>query len=420
MAIRERLKNVWNAFLGRDPTGGFYNGYATSYNPMKRRGIGRYELSTKRAIFNRIAVDCAATNINHVKLNADGRFEKFIDDSLNRVLSRDANIDQTGRAMILDAVFSMLDEGCIALVPVVTEGDPNLTDSYKVEEVRVGKVVEWFPRKVRVDLYNEDTGLHEQVVLLKRYVAIVENPFFYIMNEPNSTMQRLITVLRQLDNMNEQASANKLDLIIQLPYVIKSEARRKQANMRRKEIEAQLTSSQYGIAYTDGTEKVIQLNRSLENNLWTQATELKEELYNEMGLSKTIFDGTADEKTMLNYNNRTIEPILSAITEEMERKWISRTAQTQRQAIRFFRDPFKLVPVAQLAEISDKFTRNEIMTSNEIRSVISMLPATDPRADQLINSNLNQPDEGSGGSNQISKTGSKVNVDEIVSRISKL
>lgn len=415
MVVTERLKHAWNAFLGRDPTSYSYHGASFGYNPMRRRGFGRYELSIKRSIFNRIAVDCASTNVNHVKLNDDGKFEKFIEGSLNRVLSKEANIDQTGRAMILDAVFSMLDEGHVAIVPVVTDGNPEKTDSYKILELRVGKVVEWMPKHVRVDIYNEDTGFHEQIVLSKRYVAIVENPFYEIMNETNSTMQRLLQTVRQLDSMNEHASANKLDIIIQLPYVVKSEARRKQAEARRKDLEAQLTGSQYGIAYTDGTERVIQLNRSLENNLWAQVKDLTEELYNELGLSKAIFDGTADEKTMLNYNNRTIEPIMSAITEEMERKWISRTAQTQKQAIRFFKDPFKLVPVAQLAEIADKFTRNEIMTSNEIRAVISMLPAKDPRADQLVNSNLNQPDE----SGKVSQKDSKVNVDEIVARISK-
>lgn len=422
MAVKERLKNVWNAFLGRDPTfktNSFYTGYATSYNPSKWHSSIGSERSKIRSIFNRVSVDCATVDINHVKLNEEDKFEKIINSSLNRALSKDANIDQTGRQMIRDAVFSMLDEGVVAIVPVVTDGDPNITDSYKVEELRVGKIVEWFPKDVRVDLYNEENGQHEQILLMKRYVAIIENPFYEIMNEPNSTYQRLMRVYRQLDSLNDQASAGKLDLIIQLPYVVKSDARRKQANMRRKEIEAQLTGSQYGIAYTDGTERVIQLNRSLENNLWTQAKELRDELYNELGLSEAIFNGTADEKTMLNYNNRTIEPILSAITEEMERKWISRTAQTQRQAIRFFKDPFKLVPVAQLAEIADKFTRNEVMTSNEIRAVIGMKPSSDPKADKLINSNLNQPEETNSSRFSNETVKSKVNIEEIVSRISK-
>lgn len=420
MAITERLKNVWNAFLGRDPTfKSFYNGYASSYNPSRHRSYVGNDRSTVRAIFDQISVDCSAININHVKLNDDGKFEKVLDTSLNRALSSSANVDQTGRALIREGVFNMLDDGHVAFVPVITEGNPEITDSYKVEELRVGKVVEWFPKHVRVDLYNEETGQHEQPVLQKRYVAIIENPFYEIMNEPNSTMQRLSRVYRQLDSLNDQASSGKLDLIIQLPYVIRSEARRKQANARRKEIEAQLTQGQYGIAYTDGTERVIQLNRSLENNLWAQAKELQEQLYNLLGFSQAIFDGTADEKTMLNYNNRTIEPILSAITEEMERKWISRTAKTQKQAIRFFRDPFKLVPVVQLAEIVDKFTRNEVMSSNEFRAVIGLKPSKDPKADQLINSNLNQPDSGTSGSVKISKKGSKVNIDEIVERISK-
>lgn len=423
MAIRERLKNVWNAFLGRDPTRNTdYTFYGSSTNPTRRRSFGRADISTKRSIFNRIAVDCASANINHVKVNDDGKFEKIIEDSLNYALSKSANIDQSGRTMILDAIFTMLEEGHVAIVPVITDGDPDITDSYKVEEIRVGVVVEWYPRKVLVDLYNDLTGNHEQVLLDKRYVAIVENPFYEIMNEPNSTLQRFSRVLRQLDSMNDTVSSNKLDLIIQLPYEVKGELKKNQAERRRKDVEAQLTSGQYGIAYISGTERVVQLNRSLENNLWTQAKELQESLYNELGLSKTIFDNTADEKTILNYNNRTVEPILTAVTEEMERKWLSRTARTQKQAIRFFKDPFKLVPVSQLAEIADKFTRNEIMTSNEIRSVISMMPAKDPRANQLINSNLNQPEEsGNRTASNFEKTknNNKIDVEEIVARISK-
>lgn len=396
-SLGERLKNSWNAFLGRDPTKEINKYYETayggsSYRPDRIRLSRGNERSIVTSIYNQIAVDVSQVNIRHVRVNQNNQFIEIIKSDLNRALTISANIDQTGRALLKDLVLSMFDEGVVAVVPVVTNVDP-LSGSYKIYELRVGKIIEWFPRKVRVELYNDITGKKQQFLVEKEWVAIIENPFYSIMNEPNSTLQRLIRVLNQIDRLNEKNSAGKLDLIVQVPYPIKLQARKEQAEMRRKEIEEQLTGSQYGIAYTDVTEKIVQLNRPLENNLWEQAKDLIEQLYNQLGFSPTIFDGTADEKTILNYNNRTITPIVSAITEEYERKWLSPTAITQGQAIRFFTDPFKLVPVADLAEIADKFTRNEIMSSNEIRAVIGMQPSDDPKADMLINSNLNQSNE---------------------------
>lgn len=390
----ERLTRAWDAFREREPTNPFEYGpgYVSTIRPDRPR-LSRNNLKTIVAsVYNQIAVDCAAINVKHVRLE-DGNYKETIDSRLNYALTKSANLDQTGRAFMRDVVISMLDEGVVALVPVETYKNPKRTDSYDVMKIRTGRIVEWFPRHIRAEVYNEEIGQKQSILLEKRIVPIIENPFFAIMNEPNSTAQRLLRVLNQLDRTNEQNSAGKLDLIIQLPYLIRSEGRKKQAESRRKEIENQLTGSQHGIAYTDGTEKVIQLNRAIENNLWQQAQELTDDLYNQLGFSQSIFDGTADEKTLLNYYNRTIEPILSEIVEEMERKWLSTTAQTQGQAIRYFRDPFKLVPVQQLAEIADKFTRNEIMSSNEIRSVIGMKPSEDPKADELRNSNLNHPDE---------------------------
>lgn len=392
--LKERLKNTWNAFLGRDPTPTLFGGYSSSFRPDRYRTRSFSYKSIITTIQNQIAVDCSLINIKHVRLDDEEKYKETIDSQLNWVLGRSANIDQTGRAFIKDAVMSMLDEGVVALVPVKTNVNPYTHDSFKIEELRVGKILEWFPQKVRVEVYDDRIGQKKQIVVDKGIVAIVENPFYSIMNEPNSTMKRLNSVLNQLDQVNSKSSAGKLDMIIQLPYVIKSDAKRKYAEERRKDIEAQLSNSTYGVAYTDGTEKIVQLNRSLENNLWVQAKELQAQLYNQLGFSEAIFNGTADEKTMLNYQNRTIEPILSAITEEMERKWLTRTAISQKQAIRFFKDPFKLVPVAQIAEIADKFTRNEIMSSNEIRAILGMKPSNNPKADQLINSNLNQPEEG--------------------------
>lgn len=396
-SLGERLKNSWNAFLGRDPTKEINKYYETayggsSYRPDRIRLSRGNERSIVTSIYNQIAVDVSQVNIKHVRVNQNNQFIEIINSDLNHALTISANIDQTGRALLKDLVLSMFDEGVVAVVPVVTSVDP-LDGSYKIYELRIGKIIEWFPRNVRVEIYNDITGKKQQIVVEKQWTAIIENPFYSIMNEPNSTLQRLIRILNQIDRLNEKNSAGKLDLIVQVPYPIKLQARKEQAEMRRKEIEEQLTGSQYGIAYTDVTEKIVQLNRPLENNLWEQAKDLIQQLYNQLGFSPTIFDGTADESAMLNYNNRTITPIVSAITEEMERKWLSQTAITQGQAIRFFTDPFKLVPVADLAEIADKFTRNEIMSSNEIRAVIGMQPSDDPKADMLINSNLNQSNE---------------------------
>ena len=389
----DRFKSAWNAFIGRDPTVTKYWYGGSGTRPDRTRHRIQNERSTINSIYNRMAVDASSIDIKHVRLNDDGNYDKTINSHLNDVLTKEANIDQTGRAMIRDVVYSMLDEGCIALVPTDLTEDPNVTESYEVLEARVGKVVEWFPQEVRVEVYNETTGKKEEVIVDKRYTPIIENPFYSIMNEPNSTLQRLLRVLNQLDRVNEQNSAGKMDLIIQLPYPTKTSARKREAEDRRKNLEEQLSGSQYGVGYIDASEKVIQLNRSGENNLGKQAKELKEELFNQLGMTMEILNGTADEKTMLNYYSRVIEPILTAIIEELERKWISKTAQSQRQAVRFFRDPFKLVPISNIADIADKFTRNCIMTSNEMRSKIGLVPSKDPKADQLVNSNLNQPEE---------------------------
>lgn len=388
----DRLKNAWNALRGRDPTPKGTSSYG-SYRPGRQRFSINNIRSIVTSVYTQIAVDCSLVNIMHVRVDENNRYTETIRSNLNRALTREANIDETGRELIRNAVNTMLDEGVVAILPIEATADPYDTESYDIYELRTGKIIEWRPTQVRLSVYDERTGNKVEKLFDKSFVAIIENPFYGIMNEPNSTAKRLIRVLNQLERSNELNSAGKMDLIIQLPYIIKSETRKQQAEQRRKDIETQLTGSQYGIAYTDGTERIIQLNRSVENNLWTQAKELQEQLYNQLGLSKAIFDGTADEKTILNYNNRVIEPILSAITEEMERKWLSKTAQTQGQAIRFFKDPFKLVPVSQLAEMSDKLTRNEIMTSNEIRSIIGLKPSNDPKADELRNSNLNHPDE---------------------------
>lgn len=389
----DRFKWAWNAFMGRDPTVTKYWYGGSGARPDRTRHRIQNERSIINSIYNRIAVDASSIDIKHVRLNDDGNYDETMNSHLNDALTKEANVDQTGRVMILDAVYSMLDEGCIALVPTDLTADPNVTESYEVLEARVGKIVEWYPQEVRVELYNETIGKKEEVVVGKRYTPIIENPFYSIMNEPNSTLQRLLRVLNQLDRVNEQNAAGKMDLIIQLPYPTKTDARKREAEHRRKNLEEQLTGSQYGVGYIDASEKVIQLNRSVENNLWNQAKELKEELFNQLGMTMEILNGTADEKTMLNYYSRIIEPILTAIIEELERKWISKTAQSQGQAVRFFRDPFKLVPISNIADIADKFTRNCIMTSNEMRSKIGLVPSKDPKADQLINSNLNQPEE---------------------------
>lgn len=389
----ERFKSAYNAFMGRAPTKFEYMYGGGGSRPDRTRHRIQNERSIINSIYNRISVDCASIDVKHVKVDADGNYEETLKTTLNRVLTSDANVDQTGRQMIQDLVYSMLDEGCVALMPTDLSTNPAFTDSYEVFEARVAKIVEWYPKKVKVEAYNEETGKKEQIVLEKRYTPIIENPFYEIMNEPNSTLQRLIRVLNQLDDVNRQNSAGKMDLIVQLPYVIKNTARKKEAEDRRKNIEAQLTGSQYGIAYIDGTEKVIQLNRPLENNLWTQAKELKEDLFAQLGMTNEILNGSANDETMLNYYSRIIEPILTAIVEEIQRTWLSKTAQTQGQAIRFFRDPFKLVPVSQLAEIGDKMVRNEIMSPNEIRTKIGLKPSDNPKSDELNNPNLNQPEE---------------------------
>lgn len=394
MAVGERVKNAWNAFMGRDPTTTvpMYS-YGSSYPESRRRYTGINSRTIVSSIYNQIAVDCSDIDIRHVRLNDAGKYEETINDSLNRVLNFSANIDQTGRNLIQDAIYSMLEEGVAAIVPVVVDKNPNNTESYSIEELRVGKIMQWYPQEILVEMYDERDGKRKQVQLSKDFIAIVENPFYAIMNEPNSLLQRYKKVLAQLERTNDANSMTKLDMIIQVPYITKSPAKREYANSRRKEIEAQLAGSELGIAYTDSTEKIIQLNRSLTNNLWEQEKDLREQLYSQLGLSKAIFDGAADEKTMLNYHNRTIEPILVRLVEEMARKWLSKTAISQKQSIMFFREPFKLVPVGQIAEIADKFTRNEIMSSNEIRSIIGMPPSDDPKADMLINANLNQSDE---------------------------
>jgi hypothetical protein len=343
-------------------------------------------------VYNRIALDVASIAIRHVQLDSNERFISTIDSGLNNCLSIEANIDQTGRSFIQDVVMSMFDEGVVAIVPVDTTSDPKI-GSFDIITMRTGKVLEWYPQSVKVRVYNERSGRKEDIVVPKRTVSIIENPLFAIINEPNSTMQRLIRKLNLLDCIDEQSGSGKLDLIIQLPYIIKTEARRQQAEMRRKDIEDQLAGSKYGVAYTDGTERITQLNRPLENNLMKQIEYLTNMLYSQLGITQTILDGTADEQTMLNYHTRTIEPIISAIVDEMKRKFISKTARTQLKSIAFFRDPFKLVPINNIAEIADKFTRNEIMTSNEIRQVIGMKPSDDPKADQLVNSNISQPTE---------------------------
>ena len=393
MSFGSRLKHAWNAFTGTDYTTYQDVGPGYSSRPDRIRLTRGNERSIITSVYNRIALDVAALNVQHIRLDENGRFLSVIQDGLNTCLTVEANIDQTARAFIQDIVVSMLDEGCVAIVPVDTTYDPSVTGSYDIQTMRVGKILDWYPQHVRVRLYNERTGTKENIRVPKSTVAIVENPLYAVVNEPNSTMQRLIRKLNLLDVIDEQSGSGKLDLIIQLPYVIKTEARRQQAENRRKDIEAQLSGTKYGIAYADGTERITQLNRSVNNNLMSQIEYLTSMLYSQLGITQSILDGTADEKTMLNYNNRTIEPIISAIVDEMKRKFLTKTARSQSQSISFFRDPFKLVPVNDIAEIADKFTRNEIMTSNEIRQVIGMKPSDDPRADELRNKNLSAPSE---------------------------
>lgn len=391
MSFGSRLKHAWNAFTGNVQMNYRDLGMSYSYRADRPRMSRGNERSIVTSVYNRIALDVAALNVQHVRLDENGRFLSVIDDGLNNCLTLEANVDQTARSFVQDVVISMFDEGSVAIVPVDTTTDPNVSGSYDIQSLRVGQILDWYPQYIRARVYNEQTGRKEDIVVPKSAVAIIENPLYAVINEPNSTMQRLIRKLNLLDVIDEQSGSGKLDLIIQLPYVIKTEARRQQAENRRKDIESQLSGSKYGIAYTDGTEHITQLNRSVNNNLMSQIEYLTSMLYSQLGITQSILDGTADEKTMLNYNNRTIEPIISAIVDEMKRKFLTKTARSQRQSLSFFRDPFKLVPVNEIAEIADKFTRNEIMTSNEIRQVVGMKPSDDPRADELRNKNLSEP-----------------------------
>lgn len=405
--IGSKFKRAWNIFMNRDPTSyqeASYFGSSYGYRPDRIRMTRGHERSIVTAICNRIALDVSAISLVHARVDENGHFLEYIDDTLHQCLTVEANLDQTGRALRQDIVMSMLDEGCVAVVPVEADFDPDENSSYKIYSLRTGKILEWMPKHVRVRLYDERTGRFEEVVVAKKYTAIIENPLFAVMNEPNSTMQRLIRKLNILDAIDEQSGSGKLDLIIQLPYVIKSQARKEQAEQRRRDIEQQLSGSKYGIAYTDGTEHITQLNRGVENNLMSQIEYLTKMLYSQLGITESVMDGTANEETMLNYHNRTVEPILSAIADEMTRTFLTKTARTQKQAIAFFRDPFKLAPVSQIAEIADKFTRNEIMTKNEFRSIIGMRPSDDPRADELRNSNINQADEESAVLEDVAET----------------
>lgn len=390
--IGERFKNGWNAFLGRDPTYTKYE-YGTYYRPDRRQPTLADARSIVTTIYNRLAVDAAQIDIKHVRLDEEGNYSDTIQDDLNWVLTVRANEDQTGREFIQDAVMTMLESGCAALVPTDTDVNPYYTDSYKIYQLRVGTVVEWMPDYVRVSVYRQSTGQREERTFPKRIIAICNNPFFPTMNEPNSALKRLIRTISQLEETNKTIGSGKLDLILQLPFLVKNEKRKNSVNNRMREIEEQLNRGKYGIAWTDGTEKVVQLNRPIDNNLWTQVQEQKQEVYNQLGLTQKILDGTASEQEMLNYFNQTLLPILSALTEAMISKWLTKTAISQGQSIKFFRDPFKLIPINNIAEIGDKFTRNEIMTSNEVRAKVGLKPSDDPRANELRNSNLNHPDE---------------------------
>lgn len=431
LTIGSRLKKAWNAFRDQDET--YYNVYndrytsysnGSSYRPDRTRLSTRNERSIVTSIFNRIALDVASIDIYHCRLDDNDRYKENIDSTLNNCLTLESNIDQTSRAFMQDVVLSMFDEGSVAIVPVDTIKDPMKTDSYEILTLRTGRIVTWYPKHVRVEVYDDNTGIKREITLPKSRVGIIENPLYAVMNEPNSTLQRLIRKLVLLDSIDEQSGSGKLDLIIQLPYIVKSEARRQQAEQRRKDIERQLKGSKYGIAYTDGTEKITQLNRPLENNLMKQIEYLTSTLYGQLGITQGVMDGTADEKTMTNYYSRTIEPIVSSIVDEIKRKFLTKTARSQKQSIVFFRDPFKLVPVSDLAEISDKFTRNEILSSNEIRQVVGRKPSDDPKADQLINSNISQPTERLENiSNSSDTTSNKENgkkaVDEVINNLMK-
>lgn len=391
MALGSRLQHAWNAFMNKDPTSyPSSGGYSYSYRPDRPRLLYGNDRSIVTSVITRIAIDCSQIAVKHVKLDDNGRFLEEINDGINNCLNLEANIDQTGRALIQDSVMSMLDEGVVALVPVDVNVDPTKNNSIDVETMRTAKILEWYPEHVRLRLYNDRTGTKEEIILPKKTVYIIENPLFSIMNEPNSTMQRLIRKLNLLDVIDEQSGSGKLDLIIQLPYSVRTDGKRQQAEQRRKDIEDQLTGTKYGIAYIDSTEHITQLNRAVENNLLKQVEYLTSMLYSQLGITAEIMNGTADANTMTNYYSRTIEPIMSAVVDEIKRKYLTKTARTQGQSIQFFRDPFKLIPVNELPEITDKFTRNEVLTSNEVRQIIGYKPSRDPNADELRNKNLSQ------------------------------
>lgn len=415
LSFGSRIRRAWNVFKNRDPMTdmSWRLGYGDSQRADRVILSSNNEKTIVNAIYNRIALDVASLKFRHVRLDENERFKEEMSTGLNEVLKTEANLDQSGRAFVHDMVLSMIDEGVVAAVPVETTDDPEVSSSYDILQMRVGPIVEWYPQHVKVRLYNSVTGQRQEFTFRKRDVAILENPFYAVMNAPNSTLQRLIRKLRLLDVIDEQAGSGKLDLIIQLPYTIRSEARQQQAEVRRKSVEDQLAGNKLGIAYIDSTEKVIQLNRSVENNLLKQVEYLTSILYSQLGFSQSILDGTADEQTMLNYQNKTVEPLASTITDEFKRKFLTKTARTQGQSIMFFTEPFRITPVSQIAEIADKFTRNEILTSNEIRQIIGIKPSDDPKADELHNSNLNQEkqgDEPSGGFADLLKKGENADV----------
>ncbi len=415
LSFGSRIRRAWNVFKNRDPMTdmSWRLGYGDSQRADRVILSSNNEKTIVNAIYNRIALDVASLKFRHVRLDENERFKEEMSTGLNEVLKTEANLDQSGRAFVHDMVLSMIDEGVVAAVPVETTDDPEVSSSYDILQMRVGPIVEWYPQHVKVRLYNSVTGQRQKFTFRKRDVAILENPFYAVMNAPNSTLQRLIRKLRLLDVIDEQAGSGKLDLIIQLPYTIRSEARQQQAEVRRKSVEDQLAGNKLGIAYIDSTEKVIQLNRSVENNLLKQVEYLTSMLYSQLGFSQSILDGTADEQTMLNYQNKTVEPLASTITDEFKRKFLTKTARTQGQSVMFFTEPFRITPVSQIAEIADKFTRNEILTSNEIRQIIGIKPSDDPKADELRNSNLNQEkqgDEPSGGFADLLKKGENADV----------
>lgn len=415
LSFGSRIRRAWNVFKNRDPMTdmSWRLGYGDSQRADRVILSSNNEKTIVNAIYNRIALDVASLKFRHVRLDENERFREEMSTGLNEVLKTEANLDQSGRAFVHDMVLSMIDDGVVAAVPVETTDDPEVSSSYDILQMRVGPIVEWYPQHVKVRLYNSVTGQRQEFTFRKRDVAILENPFYAVMNAPNSTLQRLIRKLRLLDVIDEQAGSGKLDLIIQLPYTIRSEARQQQAEVRRKSVEDQLAGNKLGIAYIDSTEKVIQLNRSVENNLLKQVEYLTSMLYSQLGFSQSILDGTADEQTMLNYQNKTVEPLASTITDEFKRKFLTKTARTQGQSVMFFTEPFRITPVSQIAEIADKFTRNEILTSNEIRQIIGIKPSDDPKADELRNSNLNQEkqgDEPSGGFADLLKKGENADV----------